>query len=87
MLVLPVAAPPGGSRPAMSRMTVFGTCQVATRCSGGRERTVPLTSTSTFGMVYDASPRSLVCERIDVAAVVEVLYRHVDDRRHGAMES
>ena len=60
MLVLPVARPPGGSRPMMLWITVFGTCQVATRSSGGCERTVPLTSTSTFGTVYDASPRTVV---------------------------
>ena len=60
MFVLPVARPPGGSRPMMLWITVFGTCQVATRSSAGCERTVPLTSTSTFGIVYDASPRSVV---------------------------
>ena len=60
MLVLPVARPPGGSRPMMPWITAFGTCQVAIRSSAGCERTVPLTSTSTFGTVYDASPRTVV---------------------------
>ena len=41
-------------------ITEFGTAQLATRSSGGCERTVPLTSTSTFGTVYDASPRTVV---------------------------
>ena len=44
----------------MSRITVFGTCQVATRSTAGCERSVALMSTSTFGIVYDASPRRVV---------------------------
>ena len=39
---------------------MFGTAQVATRSSDGCERTVPLTSTSIFGIVYEASPRTVV---------------------------
>ena len=59
-VVLPVAAPPGGSRPRLAWISVFGTAQLATRSSAGCERTVPLTSTSTLGTVYDASPRIVV---------------------------
>ena len=60
MLVLPVARPLGGSRPVMAWITVFGTCQVAMRSNAVCERTVALTSTSTLGTVYDASPRMVV---------------------------
>ena len=75
MFVLPVARPPGGSRPMMLWITVFGTCQVAIRSSAGCERTVPLTSTSTLGTrVRRQSPDGRL-ERIGVAAVTDVLDR------------
>src|SRR5437773_2514533 len=55
IFVLPVASPPGGSRPMTLWIRVFGTAQVAVSGSAGCDRTVPLTSTSIFGSVYDAS--------------------------------
>ena len=60
MLVLPVARPPGGSRPVSCWITVLGTAQVATRSTTGCDRSVALTSTSIFGTVYEVRPRSVV---------------------------
>ena len=37
--------------PRVASTRVFGTFQVATRSTAGCERTVPLTSTSIFGIV------------------------------------
>ena len=42
MLVLPLARPPGGSRPARLWITVFGTGQLAVSGSPGCDRTVPV---------------------------------------------
>src|SRR4051812_47228267 len=41
-------------------MTEFGTFHTAILACTGCERTVTLTSTSTFGRVYDARPRTVV---------------------------
>ena len=52
MVVVPVAVAPDGRWPSACWITEFGTAdQLAVNCSGGCERTVPLMSTSIFGIV------------------------------------
>src|SRR6266540_5061298 len=66
-VVVPVAVAPGGRWPSAAAMTEFGSCHCAVvpavppRSVGGCERTVAVTCTSTFGIVYVARPRQLAC--------------------------
>ena len=70
--MVPVASAPGGRRPSSCCTTVFGTFQTAPfkvvplttpavlRAIPDCERIVAAISTSTFGIVYAAEPRSVV---------------------------
>src|SRR5688572_8825431 len=51
---------PGGRCPSCAITTVLGTLKLALTCGAGDRRTIELTSTSTFGSVYDADPRKVV---------------------------
>src|SRR5512132_3216078 len=57
-----VAVEPAGAWPRIGVIVVaVVTCQIAVISCGGAERTVALTRTSTFGIVYVPSPRNVVC--------------------------
>src|SRR5688572_10574491 len=74
MVVVPLESEPLGSRPSRPSTVVhwaglgahagdeveFGRLRLAVRATSGCDRIVPLTSTSIFGIVYDARPRNVV---------------------------
>src|SRR4029079_12545245 len=72
-VVVPVDKPPAGKRPSVCWTTVLGKAMFAARDAPfvaelapipilalGTERTLALIRTSTFGIVYEASPLSVV---------------------------
>src|SRR5688500_8370324 len=74
MVVVPLESEPAGRRPSRPSTVVhwaglgahagdeveLGRLRLAVRSTCGWERSVPLTSTSIFGIVYDARPRNVV---------------------------
>src|SRR6476469_7028384 len=74
MVVVPVGVAPTGRWPSAAAMSEFGTIHCAElppaaivaplvgmpSCTGGCDRIAALTSTSIFGMIYVARPRTVV---------------------------